>query len=346
MSLIYDGPVHPDAATVFVRNVPTPSDHKLSAFMPDKPIADTRVEFASAARVNRTAQFRAFDGNIPMLERDTVETRQVDLLPMSIMGGKGELERLSLERVRQNGGSLAAITQAIYDDLEIGVRSIRNRVEVARGEVLSTGKLTLAGENGLYLTADFQVPAQHFVNASTPWSTVDTAKVVQDLTGWVETYTAANGFAPGGMIVSRKTLGYLQRNAEFRTLLASVVGAPTVVGRSAVDQVLNDYALPPIVEVYDTVINVGGVDTRVIPEDKVIFLPPNASDLGYVAYGITATAQELLGSAQSDLSFTDAPGLAGVVVKDGPPFRERTFVDSLLLPVIENPKALFVADVF
>lgn len=346
MALIFDGPVTPDDATVFVREVPTPSDHKLSAFLPDKNITDTRVEFASAARVNRTAQFRAFDGNIPQLERDSVETRQVDLLPMSIQGGKGELERLSLERVRQNGGSLAAITQAIYDDLEISVRSIRNRVEVARGEVLSTGKMTLAGENGLYLTADFQVPAEHFVTASTPWSTVDTATVVQDLTTWVEAYTVANGFAPGGMIVSRKTVGYLQRNAEFRTLMSSIVGSPTVIGRSAVDALLSDYALPPIVEVYDTVIEVEGVQKRVIPEDKVILLPPGGAGLGYVAWGITATAMELLGAAQSDLSFTDAPGLAGVVIKTGPPFKESTLVDSLLLPVIEQPKALMVADVF
>ncbi|MDE8648084.1 major capsid protein [Rhodococcus qingshengii] len=345
MSLIFDGPVHPDDATVFVRNVPTPADHKLSAFLPDKTITDTRVEFASAARVNRTAQFRAFDGNIPMLERDTVETRQVDLLPMSIQGGKGELERLSLERVRQQGGSLAAITDAIYNDLEIGVRSIRNRIEVARGEVLTTGKMQLKGENGLYLTADFQVPTDHFVDAATPWSQVDAANVVQDLSTWVEKYTSDNGFAPGGMIISRKILGFLQRNAEFRTLLSVIQGAPGIVGRSAVDAVLADYGLPPIVEVYDTVINVEGVDTRVIPEEKVVFLPPNPSDLGYVAFGITATAMELMSAAQSDLSFTDAPGLAGVVVKDGPPFRERTMVDSLLLPVIENPKALFVADV-
>ncbi|WP_218834902.1 major capsid protein [Rhodococcus sp. ACS1] len=326
--------------------MPSPADHKLSTFLPDKTINDIRVDFASAARVNRTASFRAFDGNIPYLERDSVETRQIDLLPLSIMGGKGEYERLKLEQQRQAGGSLTAITEAIYNDLEIGVRSIRNRLEVARGQVLSTGKLTLAGENGIFLTADFQVPGDHFVTAATPWSTVATAPVVQDLTTWVEKYTQDNGFAPGGMIISRKTMGYLQRNAEFRLLLSVIQGAPGVVGRSAVDAVLADYNLPPIVEIYDTVINVEGVDTRVIPEDKVIFVPPNASDLGYVAYGITATAQELLGAAQSDLSFTDAPGLAGVVIKDGPPFRERTMVDSLVMPILENPKALFVADVF
>ncbi|MBM4707925.1 hypothetical protein GS982_01340 [Rhodococcus hoagii] len=343
MSLIYDGPVSPDDATVFVRNLPEPSDHKLGAFLGDKLISDTRVDFASAARVNRTAQFRAFDGNIPMLERDSVETRQVDLLPMSIMGGKGELERLSLERVRQNGGSLAAITEAIYDDLEISVRSIRNRVEVARGEVLATGKMELKGENGLHLKADFQVPADHFVTAQVPWSETATAQVVADLTTWVEKYTKDNGFAPGGMIVNRRILGLLQRNGEIRTLAASIVGAPTVVGRSVVDSTLADFGLPPIVDVYDTVINVDGVDTRVIPEDKVIFLPP--ADLGYVAWGITATAMELVGAAQTDLAFASAPGLVGCVVKDGPPFRERTMVDSLLLPVLERPKALMVASV-
>lgn len=345
MALVFDGPVHPDAATAFAREIPNPSDHILNAYLPDQLVQEQTIRLLNSTRVNRTAQFRSFDGSIPQLERDYVETREVDLLPISIAGMKGELERLQLERARQNGGSLSAITQAIYNDIEIAVRSIRNRIELARGELLSTGKIQLTGENGLTLTADFEVPVDHFVTAGTVWSNTATATVVGDLATWTEKYIADNGFAPAGMIISRKTASFLQRNQEFRAYTSALAGGPAIVSKSVVNNVLDDFNLPPISAVYDTSVNVGGVDTRVIPENKVIFVPP-AGRLGAVKWGVTATALELVGAAQSDMTFEDAPGLTGVVVKSGPPFKETTVVDGLVLPVLEDPKSLMVATVF
>ncbi|WP_329405409.1 major capsid protein [Nocardia vinacea] len=346
MPLIFDGPVHPDAATAFSREVPTPADQTLNQFLPDQLVQEQTVRLQNVTRVNRTAQFRAFDGAIPQLERDYVETREIDLLPMSIQGTKGELERLQLERARQRGGSLAAITNAIYNDIEIAVRSIRNRIELARGELLSTGKIQLTNENGLTLTADFEVPTDHFVTAGTVWSNVATAPVVTDITTWVEKYIATNGFAPAGMIVSRKTAGLLQRNKEFKDYAtSSIAGGPSIVSKSIMAQVLEDFNLPPIASVYDSMVNVGGVDTRILPENKVIFVPP-AGRLGGVKWGITATALELVGAAQSDMTFEDAPGLTGIVIKTGPPYKDTTVVDSLVLPVLEDPKSLMVATVY
>ncbi|MFI8976909.1 major capsid protein [Nocardia asteroides] len=345
MPLIFDGPVHPDAATAFAREIPTPADHLLSAFLPDQLVQEQTIRLINSTRVNRTAQFRSFDGSIPQLERDFVETREIDLLPISIQGTKGELERLQLERARQRGGSLEAITSAIYNDIEIAVRSIRNRIELARGELLSTGKIQLSNENGLTLTADFEVPPDHFVTAGTAWSNTATATVVSDLATWTEKYIADNGFAPAGMIISRKTAGLLQRNKEFKDYSSSLSGGPAIVSKSIVNSVLEDFNLPAISAVYDTSINVQGVDTRVIPENKVIFVPP-AGRLGSVKWGVTATALELVSAAQSDMAFSDAPGITGVVVKSGPPFKETTVVDALTLPVLEDPKSLFVASVY
>ncbi|KZM71067.1 major capsid protein [Nocardia terpenica] len=345
MALVFDGPLVPDDTIIFAREVPTPSEHKLAQFLPDKLVQEQTIRLANVTRVNRTAQFRTFDGSIPQLERDTFDTREVDLLPISVQGMKGELERLQLERMRQQGGNLEAITNAIYDDIEAGVLAIRNRVEVARGELLSTGKMTL-NENGVSLTADYKVPAGNFVAPATVWSDVANAKVVTDITSWIEYYTTVNGYAPGGMIISRKTAGYLHRNSEFKSYANQMVsGTPQIVSRSVVNSVLDDFNLPGIADVYDTVINVQGTDTRVIPEGKVIFLPPNPADLGFVAWGITATAMELMSAQQTDMSFQNAPGLVGVVTKSGPPYKESTFVDSLLLPVLQKPEALMVATV-
>ena len=77
----------------------------------------------------------------------------------------------------------------------------------------------------------------------------------------------------------------------------------------------------------------------------MLITPASLSDLGYTAYGVSATALELVQSAKADFSFEDASGIVGVVVKDGPPFRQTTFVDAVAMPILSNAKRLMVADV-
>ncbi|ANA86364.1 capsid protein [Gordonia phage OneUp] len=341
MTNILNAPVHPDAATAFVRRVPEPSGNTLSQFLPDKTIQDTRVEVTDVELTSSTAPYRSYDGNIPRIKRDGFQVRQVEMLPMSLQGGKGEFERLQLEKVRQTGGSDAAIVEAIYNDLEKIVLNIRNALEVYRGKLLSTGRVTVA-ENGVFTEADFGVPAEHFVGSDVAWTDVENARPITDLIAWSEVYANSYGQPAGGMIVSRKTMGLLRANKEIRAA-AGLTNAdgPAFVSNQVVNAALAAFDLPPVVAVYDQVIN----GQRVIPEGKVIFVPANAADLGNTYWGVSATALELLNAAQTDMSFSDAPGLVGVVIKSGPPFQEAALVDSINLPILNNPKALLVADV-
>lgn len=345
MAIVFDGPVTPDALTTFVREVPTPADQVLDRLLPNKYFTDNTIDFAELTRTNRTARFRAFDGRLHVSERDTSVTRQVKLPPLSSSISMGELERLQLEFARTGGTNNAAIVDAIYDDATNLTREILARMEQARGDVLTDGKFTLGGEGGLTMEADYGVPANHLVAPGTPWSTVATATIIANEAAWVDTYVATNGFAPGGQVVSRRVLNYMLQNAELRSLAASLSGSPSLITRPALDAALAAFSLPPILFIYDTVVDVDGTSTRVIPDDRVIFVPPNVSDLGYTAWGVTATALELVGSKQAELTFSQAPGIAGVVEKSGPPYREWTFVDAVGMPVLANPKLLMIADV-
>jgi hypothetical protein len=353
MAIVFDGVVTPDALTAFVRMVPTPDDHKLTRWLPDRLIPDTEVNFDELVRTNRVAKFRAFDARIPFTSRDVLTTRKAKMPPLSVRNMMGEQERINLERLRNNGTAREPMIRAIYDDGEQLTREIRNRMELARGSVLagtaggtvtSAGKLTL-NENGLVLEADYGVPSGHKVTPGTAWSTIGSATVVADMTGWLDTYVATNGFPPGGFITTTPVLRNMLQNAEVRTLASSLSGTPARVSRAALDSVLDNFGLPPLLDVVDTVVDVDGVSTRVIPSDRLIFVPPNAADLGMTAWGITATALELVDSASVDFSFEDAPGITGVVLRDGPPFRSETFVDAVGMPVLANPRRILVADV-
>lgn len=345
MAIVFDGPVTPDALTTFVREVPTPADQVLNTLLPDKYFNDNTIDFAELTRTNRTARFRAFDGRLHVSERDSNITKQVKLPPLSTSISMGELERLQLQFARTGGTNTAAIVDAIYDDATNLTREIQARMEQARGDVLVDGKFTLAGEGGLTMEADYGIPANHLVAPGILWSTTASATIIANESAWIDTYVATNGFAPGGQVVSRRILNYMLQNTELRSLAASLSGTPSLVTRPALDAALAAFSLPPIVLVYDTVVDVDGTSTRVIPDDRVLFVPPNVSDLGYTAWGVTATSLELVNASVTDLSFSQAPGIVGVVEKSGPPYREWTFVDAVGMPVLANPKLLMVADV-
>lgn len=345
MALVFDGPVTPDALTTYVRQVPTPADQVLNRLLPDRYFNDNTIDFSEYTRTNRTARFRAYDGRLHVSERDTYSTKQVKLPPLSTSLSKGELERLQLQFARTGGTNVAAIIDAIYDDATNLTREVQARMEQARGDVLMDGKFTLSGEGGLTMEADFGVPAANFVAPGTLWSNTASATIIQNFRTWIDAYVTLNGFRPGGFVTSERVLGYMLQNAEVRTLASSLIGAPALVGEDTLSAVLRNFRIPPLMFTYDTKVDVDGVSTSVLSDDRVFLLPPNITDLGYTAWGVSATALELVNSNQAEISFSQAPGIVGVVVKEGPPFREFTFVDAVGMPVLANPKLLMVADV-
>lgn len=348
MAIVFDGPVAPDALTEFVRQVPTPTNQILNQILPDRTFTTNRLDVSTLTQRGRTARFRAYDANLHVTQRDTAQIKTVMLPPLSDSISMGELERLQLEFARTGGTNMRALVNAIYDDATNLTRNVQRRMELARGDVLTDGKFTLTGEGGLVLEADYGVPGGNFVTAATLWSDTANSDPLTDLYNWVYAYnvTTGNGYDPGGMFLSRQTLTNMLANTKIRTATGNILGINASVTRAQLDQTLDARQLPPILGVYDTQVDVDGVSTRVLPANKVIFVPPNPGEnLGYTAWGVSATALELVNSNASDMTFEEAPGIVGVVDKDGPPYREMTYVDAVGMPVIENPYALFVATV-
>ena len=229
---------------------------------------------------------------------------------------------------------------------------VYRRAELARGSVLSTGTLAL-NEGGMNGTIDYGVPSGNKVTAPILWSSTGTADIVSYLNTLRLQYIALNGFAPGGMVISSTILGYMQQNTKLQSMAVQQFG-PNMGGyagllpRNALDAIFGAYNLPPIVLVYDTQVNVDapGVATaytRVIPQNLVILLPPADQPLGYTAWGPTVTALKLVG--EGNLGEV-APGITAFVDRaDEFPYKSQTFVDSLMLPVIENANLLMIVTV-
>lgn len=344
MAIFFDAPVSPDALTAFIREVPTPSEFGLSNLFPTV-VADTNtVDFAEIVRTNRTARYRSFDGRIHVSERDTGSEKRVKLAPLSSSLSMGEYERLQLEFARTSGTNQQALANAVYNDATNLTREVQARVEQAWGDVLTDGKLTI-NENGFMSEADYGVPANHLVSAGTPWTTIASANALTDLLAWNDVFVATNGFSPGSMQTSQRVLRLLQTNAQIVGAIAGTTSGRTRVNLPEINDLFASEGLPQLRQPYDTLVDVDGTSTRVIADDRLMFFPPNIRDLGYMRYGLSATALELVNSNEADLSFSEAPGIVGVVEKSGPPYRQFTYVDAVGMPILANARLLLVADV-
>lgn len=305
----------------------------LSAYLPSQPVNDLVYRFQTGGGgLADAATFRSYDAESPIGDRPSSARVTGELPPISRKIRLGEYDSL---RLRNADGS---IVSAIYNDAERMALSIAARMELARGEALTTGKLVL-NENGVIATVDFGRAAGHTVTAGILWSTIATADVIADMTAWVATYTTANGVPPGAALLSTQTMGNIQRNAKISVTVGSLAGSPGIVTRTGIDAAMAAYGLPPLV-VVDEQVNVAGVATRVIPVNKVVLVPPTSTELGATLYGVTAEASEpgynLAGSE---------PGVVAGSYKTDDPVAVWTKAAAIALPVLANPNLTFSATV-
>lgn len=341
MAVFFDAPVSPEALTAFAREVPV-DPTALATKFPVETVGDNQAEISSLTRRNGLAKYRSFDGRLHVADRGAAVTGKIKLPALSDSLNMGEYERLQMEFSRTGGTRTEALEQAIYNDAQTLVRNIHNRLDMAVGEVLATGQLNLTDETDDFAASlDYGAPADNLPTAAVLW-TDPTADIIGDLQAWTAAYAASNGVAPATVWVSRTVMNALTLN----TGLIGVVGGEgrTRVSPADINSILGSWGLPQI-EVVDKVYTDGGEQRRAIPEDRAVFVPANPGDLLNVTFGVTATALELVDSNHAEFGFEQAPGIAAVVIKEGPPFRQFTFVDAVALPVVNNANMLFSAKV-
>lgn len=344
MAIFFDAPVEPDDLTTFVREVPVNHELIFSNMFPTRFFDTNEVDFAELTHTNRTARFRNWDGRLHVSKRDAPTESKVKLPPLSSSYNSGELERLNLEFARNGGTRRERLTNAVYNDAQNLTGEVHNRIELAWGDVLADGKLTLSLDEESGLEADFLVPAGNLVTAGVTWATTSTTALT-DLVNWNNTYLGL-GVGPAGQLRGPQAVyTYLLRNLEVIAAIRGTAAGATMVTMDELNALLVSLRIPPIGDPIDHALDVDGETTRVLAADKLLFLPANIADLGFTAYGVTATALELVNSNESDLSFEEAPGIVGVVEKVGPPYREFTFVDACALPILADSRRLMVADV-
>jgi hypothetical protein len=291
----------------------------LDRWLPNRTINDLSYRFTrGGGGLTEAAVFRAYDASSDVAVRPGGARVSGELPPISRKIPVGEYERIRRRNVDTQN---AEIRDAMLDDGVRLARQIEARLELARGEALFTGAVNL-NENGVQASVDFGRNPAHNVTASTPWSTFATADAYGDLSNWLDVYNTTNGRLPAYTLMSR-----------------TAYNPPTVLTRDALNTVLGDYDIPPVL-IYDAQVSVNGVATRVTPVDKVLFLPEFGDAVGQTLWGVPVEADDPrygLGG--------DAAGVAVGGYKSEDPQTVWTRAVAIALPVVAAPDLTFQADV-
>ncbi|WP_425837316.1 major capsid protein [Streptomyces fractus] len=308
----------------------------LNRWLPNETINDLTFRFnRGGGGLTEAANFRAFDAESDIATRSGGARVSGELPPISRKMPVGEYEQIRMRNVDTQN---AEIREAMESDSVKLVSAIAARLELARGEALFNGSVSL-NENGVQASVDFGRSATHSVTATTMWSNI-AAPAYDQLQAWLDVYNETNGTLPATMLMSRKIYNALRKNTQIISLaFAGQSGAPGVLTREGLNAVLGEYDIPPI-EIYDARVSVAGAATRVTPEDKLLFLPPQGDAAGKTLWGVPVEA--------NDPRYGLAGDSAGVAVggyKSEDPQTVWTRATAIALPVVAAPDLTLVADV-
>jgi hypothetical protein len=335
----------PEELTLAARQIPFPGGI-LQRWLPAVQRRDHRYLFRRSSRsLRRAIPFRPW--NTPAVPLDRGEMTEVTgrMLPLSGILWLLEEDAQLLDAAVASGDA-DAIAEVFDQDLLTLTRGALQRIMLAQGEAISTGKVTVgtqtAPENRLQLgTVDFGLPAQNYFTASTLWNGV-TPDVFGQLDAYTTTYRTTTGqeVNPGVIIMSTRIKNVLLKDADFRNLLGSLIGAPPSIGTAQMRQLFTDRELPRLIIDDTAVPDHTGKMTRLIPDDRIVILPEEPGNEGGMAvgqtqWGTTEEAKKLV-RAQA-IGEENAPGLVAVAMESENPVHTGTLVAGISMPVVTDP---------
>ena len=162
------------------------------------------------------------------------------------------------------------------------------------------------------------------------------ATPVDDLINWFETYSEKNGQEPGYIVVSTKIASALARYKGF-------LPEKSLRSRASFDEinaVLAAEGLPSLIK-YDRKVKVDGTVTRVLPQEQVIMLPSEVSEMGGTFWGTTLESLDSRYNIQPE----DRPGIVAGAYKDDDPMGVWVKASAIALPALANANLAMTATV-
>lgn len=307
---------------------------------PDQKTENIKAEYlrlAEGASIPVMATVHAFDTEAEIGTRPVFDKTEVEKLLI-----KRKINQTERVRLLTENGVYAddAIVRYVFDDMRMMADAVKVRTEVAKMEVLATGKMTIK-ENNLDLTVDYGVP-----KANTGFKLDLSADA--DIIGQMQAIAdaaAESGNALTEIVTSNKVLRKLAANKGIQTMIYGSIGAGTYVPASRLSELFTElFGFGTITTNdlrYKTQTAAGKEATkRFFPDDKLAFLSNGtAASFGAGLWGVTPEEAEY--GQYSDKSADQFITITQWATPD--PVAVWTKASGLFIPVVPNPSGLFIA---
>jgi hypothetical protein len=325
--------VTPEDINAYINGLPTPNTYALTqSVIPERKIYGPKFRIESNKRRVNAAKFRAFDAPHALAKRQAERVVNEGMLPP--VGQTLEMGELSLIlHTAKRGADDQDFIDQLYSDLDRHFTSIKIAMELAAGELLTTGIVNLPGVG---LDVDWNVPAENKPVAAIPWDQ-DGAKPLTDEMAWIRYLKSIGAPKPARVITSERALSVLASNLEYRTAFwnsSSPETTPsTTLAPPDVNSVRARWNLPPV-ELYDEQVWDDDVFKRVTPEGLWAMIPPSPDQWAQTQYGITAEQDNLDSGDNPGLEAAQEPGIYVSYEKKSNPVQFSTTANAVAMPVL------------
>jgi hypothetical protein len=311
--------------------------NSLERFLPNAEVQAVSYRLGRRRRIAQTVPVRSIDAPAVPIRRPGILEVKGDLPAITPIVNLSEQD-LTNEMVmaRQLAGLQVDFTPAVVASAAEAAATVDNTLELMRGQVLSTGVISLETEDGTVHSVDFDVPGGQISSPPVAWDGATAAATVfTDLEAAHELYVDAAGDAAGVMLTSRRVASYL-----LNKLQALYVQQP--IGQSALAAYLAERRLPPIFTYDRQLETYAGTKSRVFPDDVITFLPGEDAPVGNTQLGITQEAvQQVQGRI---LTPAQAAGVTIVTLGQDNPVQRAVKAAALGMPVLRDTDSIVIFD--
>lgn len=290
------------------------------------------------------AQFHAFDTEAQKTLRVPIDTHNIEKGLIKVKIDQSERLRALIGRGVTNENEL--YNRVLNDGYNLS-EEVFTRAQVAKNELLATGKITIA-ENGLNLTVDYGVPADH-LNKTIDFGAGASETVAEQLLALTDEATAL-GYPITGMYTSKTMVNKFRQDASIQKAINGALMVGQMVRNADLQAYLNDefgisrilvndanYSLPLTM----------GSDGRPVtsaqryyPVEKLTFFHAD----GKLGDGIWGDPPEVSAAKYMDVSGSEvSPYVYVSQYAENDPAVTWTKASALFMPVLYNPNALYVA---
>lgn len=190
--------------------------------------------------------------------------------------------------------------------------------------------------NGSYSANNFM----SLTTSTDKWDDTTNSDPISDVDTALDAVEEKTGTRPSIMIVSKKTMGYLKKNAKIQKyILAQNTTANVIVTDARVKEVFSTELGVNIVVYTKQFKKEDGTTEKFFADGFATLVPDGA--LGSTWYGTTPEERMLMGSKEADVSIVNT-GVAISVTTTSDPVNTKTTVSEIVLPSYERMDETYV----